>query len=92
MLLTKCFHVLIKILTVNQFPSGTEGVDHGGGFSGSKLHNTLSKLQLLQVFLLCNLLLSMVHAAGWYPASHWLRRFSLSCDWAFKWGHGLVDP
>lgn len=31
-LLTKSFHVLIKVLAVDQFPGGTEGVDHGEGF------------------------------------------------------------
>lgn len=51
LLLTQRFHVLIKVLTVDQFPGGTEGVDHGEGFHGGKVisKSTLSKLQLLQV-------------------------------------------
>lgn len=32
-LLTKSFHVLIKVLAVDQLPGGTEGVGHGDGFS-----------------------------------------------------------
>lgn len=60
--LTQGFHVLIKVLTVDQFPGGTEGVGHGEGFLGgrvtSKTHGAaaasagfLSPLELLSCFL-----------------------------------------
>lgn len=35
--LTQGFHVLIEVLTVYQFPGGTEGVDHGEGFLGGRV-------------------------------------------------------
>lgn len=42
----------------------------------------------------CVIILSLIimQAGGWYQASDWLRRFSLTCDWIFKLGHGLMDP
>lgn len=41
--LTKCFHVVVKVLAVDQFPGGTEGVGHGGGSSQSNLRIALSR-------------------------------------------------
>lgn len=35
--LTQGFHVLVEVLTVDQFPGGTEGVDHDEGFLGGRV-------------------------------------------------------
>lgn len=49
--LTESFHVLIKVLAVDQFPGGTEGVNHGEGFSRwqSNLQKHAGQLRLLRV-------------------------------------------
>lgn len=84
--LTQGFHVLVEVLAVDQFPGGTEGVDHGEGFlgGGSRPRTRgaaaasagffVSPLELLS----CSLSRRVpAWGGGRGLASHWLRRFSL---------------
>lgn len=80
--LTKCFHVVVKVLAVDQFPGGTEGVGHGGGSSQSNLRIALSRVAASSAtfppLLLLFRSLSLCMEVGGARAPHWLRRSSLS--------------
>lgn len=61
--LTQGFHVLIEVLTVDQFPGGTEGVDHDEGFLGGRVTSKIHGAAAASAGFLCPHL-------SYYPAPY----------------------